>query len=772
MRTPLHALMQRLFLIAAQASFATALLAQCPSGSPPTVVTVTTPSNSQATTCLQTSGSVTIASGSSVTFNAGSQVYLQQGFHAAPESSFVATIGSGSGNQPAVTTSSLPSGTVGVSYSTGLSASEQGYSGSFTWSASGLPPGLSLNASAGSIVGMPSTQGTFNITVSATDANGHTSPAANFGVSVSSSGPLTIITGTNLPSVTAGSSYYLTLGASGGTPPYQWWLPSGQLPVGMTISQGGVLSGTPVVANGFSFNLGVLDSAGAAVSENFALTVSPNASTLAGATALQANLSYMPFSLYNNSNSASVNFPNSCPSGTSVEACFIQILQNLRGQGVSGVRIFMPLCSQGNSQAFPDPTGGGHYCGAPGQTWSAGAWNPSQNPGQATWIGNVANFFADVKNAGIQNVSIVLSHSVDDGGAPDSVPSSDPSVQSPTSPTIQPCFDASPQTVYFSPLVPFGMSLQSNSNAYWPIGNGNNQAYNCAPVNPHFIGTQNQFDVIQAVLAAAQQKGVNIAEFEFEQELNLTQFTAQARFLYDNSMGSGTVDIVSELRSLMSAAGFDQYRVTFSGTAVETPDYPSTGDLNNTNCADVYGDYARMIAVDAVLSGIGGWYIGAPSGFDQGSTQGDNHTLFCGGSYAGGMFTLGAYAALPDIIDLHEYPHTSDGSQAGVQQAAAVDFYDLAHTIGVFGLQAPLVMIGETYEGSPAANLCEGNADPNTNATAVVSGFNATASAFSGYSVVFRPWMELELPNGACFSFPSGQQFNVNGNGPYTPTKQ
>src|ERR1700719_2421887 len=66
-----------------------------------------------------------------------------------------------------VTTSSLPYGIVGSPYSAQLSAS--GGSGAYTWSASGLPPGLILNTRSGSINGTPTQGGTYSVTVTVQD---------------------------------------------------------------------------------------------------------------------------------------------------------------------------------------------------------------------------------------------------------------------------------------------------------------------------------------------------------------------------------------------------------------------------------------------------------------------------------------------------------------------------------------------------------------------------------------------------------------------------
>jgi 6-phosphogluconolactonase (cycloisomerase 2 family) len=81
----------------------------------------------------------------------------------------------------AVTTTSLPSATIGAPFSQTLQAS--GGTTPYTWSIppASLPPGLSLST-AGTISGTPTTAGTFNFTVKVTDANGI----------VSTSGPLSI----------------------------------------------------------------------------------------------------------------------------------------------------------------------------------------------------------------------------------------------------------------------------------------------------------------------------------------------------------------------------------------------------------------------------------------------------------------------------------------------------------------------------------------------------------------------------------------------------
>ena len=76
------------------------------------------------------------------------------------------------GSTPAlsITTTSLPSATVGTGYAQGVSVS--GGQTPYTWSvSSGLPSGLNINSTTGAIYGTPSVSGTFNFTVTVTDSS-------------------------------------------------------------------------------------------------------------------------------------------------------------------------------------------------------------------------------------------------------------------------------------------------------------------------------------------------------------------------------------------------------------------------------------------------------------------------------------------------------------------------------------------------------------------------------------------------------------------------
>ncbi|HXG67626.1 MAG TPA: putative Ig domain-containing protein, partial [Blastocatellia bacterium] len=86
-------------------------------------------------------------------------------------------------------------------------------------------------------------------------------------------GPLTITTTSPLAAATAGSAYSQTLAATGGSGSYTWSLVSGALPAGISLSAGGIISGTTSATGTFNFTVRVTDSAAATAQKDFSLTV-------------------------------------------------------------------------------------------------------------------------------------------------------------------------------------------------------------------------------------------------------------------------------------------------------------------------------------------------------------------------------------------------------------------------------------------------------------------------------------------------------------------
>ncbi|MGM9426711.1 beta strand repeat-containing protein [Hydrogenophaga sp. MI9] len=74
-----------------------------------------------------------------------------------------------------------------------------------------------------------------------------------------SASPITVAPA-SLPTLTAGSAFSQTLTSSGGLAPYTYTLQSGALPVGLSLTSGGVLSGTPTQRGAYSFSVRSTDS--------------------------------------------------------------------------------------------------------------------------------------------------------------------------------------------------------------------------------------------------------------------------------------------------------------------------------------------------------------------------------------------------------------------------------------------------------------------------------------------------------------------------------
>ena len=102
--------------------------------------------------------------------------------------------------------------------------------------------------------------------------------ASNYWVDVVFNGstgtaPLTITT-TSLAGGTQSVAYSQTLAATGGIQPYSWTLVSGSsLPAGLTLSSGGVISGTPTVQATTSFTVQVTDASSPVQTTSAALSI-------------------------------------------------------------------------------------------------------------------------------------------------------------------------------------------------------------------------------------------------------------------------------------------------------------------------------------------------------------------------------------------------------------------------------------------------------------------------------------------------------------------
>jgi hypothetical protein len=196
--------------------------------------------------------------------------------------------------------SPLPSGTVGAPYSFQFSAS--GGAGALTWSlVSGSTGGLSLSSS-GLLSGTPAGSGDFGFTVQAADTASHT---AQRSYSLHINQPALAITSPSpLPPGTVGVFYSYQFTATGGAGVLTWSVSHGGTP-NLTMSAGGLLSGTPNAAGDFGFGVQVTDSASNTAERTFSTSINPPAFTITSSSPLPPGTVGVPYSFQFNATGGS-----------------------------------------------------------------------------------------------------------------------------------------------------------------------------------------------------------------------------------------------------------------------------------------------------------------------------------------------------------------------------------------------------------------------------------------------------------------------------------
>jgi uncharacterized protein (TIGR03437 family) len=145
----------------------------------------------------------------------------------------------------------------------------------FTVTAGALPTGLNLSAD-GVLSGTPSQPGSFPFTITATDANGCAGTRA-YRLAV---GCLSLtLDPPTLPAIRQDMPYSQSLTGIGGVAPYRFTLGSGALPPGLSLSEDGILSGTPTQAGRFEFAVSMQDAGVCAAFWGYTLVVNGSSET-------------------------------------------------------------------------------------------------------------------------------------------------------------------------------------------------------------------------------------------------------------------------------------------------------------------------------------------------------------------------------------------------------------------------------------------------------------------------------------------------------------
>ena len=179
--------------------------------------------------------------------------------------------------------STLTPWTINRSYPAGSTFGATGGVPGYTWSASGLPNGMTVNAATGALSGTPTAGGSFTAAVTVRDTVATQTPR-NFTLVIN---PAPTVSTASVPNAGLSQPYSgATLAAAGGTAPLgNWAVSSGTLPPGITLSAAGVLAGTATTASTYNFSVTVTDAAGA-VSAARALTIVVGAAPVPSALSL------------------------------------------------------------------------------------------------------------------------------------------------------------------------------------------------------------------------------------------------------------------------------------------------------------------------------------------------------------------------------------------------------------------------------------------------------------------------------------------------------
>lgn len=184
-------------------------------------------------------------------------------------------------NALAIAPSTVANATVGTPYSQTFTLTDGFGTVNYVVTSGALPPGITLSAG-GVLSGTPNATGTYNFTVTATDAS-TCSKATAYTIVVSC--PTVTIAPTTIPDAIAGTVYSQNITLSGTTAgSVTYAVTAGALPTGINLTTAGVLGGNPLVTGTFNFTITGTDQYGCSASQAYTLVVNCPTITLSPTT--------------------------------------------------------------------------------------------------------------------------------------------------------------------------------------------------------------------------------------------------------------------------------------------------------------------------------------------------------------------------------------------------------------------------------------------------------------------------------------------------------
>jgi hypothetical protein len=182
-------------------------------------------------------------------------------------------------NEGALTLSAVapPAAAEGVAYRTQLSVTGGIAPYRFTLLDGVLPVGLRLQDD-GLILGIPALSGVYPISIEVRDSSTASAATARFSLVLTVASAIPRIVNSNFPDANIGIDYFAALQVVGGRGPYRFLVNQGLLPPGLSLSTGGVLSGTALATGLYSFSVRVIDAAESESTTQFTIAVNGSGS--------------------------------------------------------------------------------------------------------------------------------------------------------------------------------------------------------------------------------------------------------------------------------------------------------------------------------------------------------------------------------------------------------------------------------------------------------------------------------------------------------------
>jgi hypothetical protein len=166
-------------------------------------------------------------------------VLLYRGWYADPQNAKIQSIYSdANAGKPSISSATTASGTTGQSFAFQVTASN----GPTSYSATSIPPGVSLNVYSGLLSGIPNTAGTYTSTVSATNSYG--TGSGTLTITIAAGGPVPWITSSAVAGQRVNTAFSYQISGTNSPTSYG----ASGLPAGLAVNTTtGLVSGTPTV---------------------------------------------------------------------------------------------------------------------------------------------------------------------------------------------------------------------------------------------------------------------------------------------------------------------------------------------------------------------------------------------------------------------------------------------------------------------------------------------------------------------------------------------